>query len=343
MNTLAYKKIIKKILGITLVAALSISLASCGTASGSSDTGSENNTSNGGDKNTATELRVAYQPIVGFIPVFILRDEKLLENAFKEKGYDIEVTYTEFESGPPENEAFASGEEDVGVMGDVPALSGIAAGQNRTFIGVAYNGEGMHSILVKKGSDIKDASDLKGKKVGTVIGSSGHCMLSKALEDKGLSLSDVEIVNLSPGEMESSLENGNIDAVSVWEPTPSKLIYDGVGELLEDGTGIYAYNSPILVNDDYLEQNPEILKIFLEQYKVAADELLSDTDKYVSEYADSFGLSEEVLKEAVSKANFPIDLSDTTADELQGTADFLKDNELISGEIKASDHVKKID
>ena len=63
----------------------------------------------------------------------------------------------------------------------------------------------------------------------------------------------------------------------------------------------------------------------------------------MSEYADSFGLSEEVLKEAVSKANFPIDLSDTTADELQGTADFLKDNELISGEIKASDHVEKID
>lgn len=338
--------VIRKALGIALSAALVLPLTACGASSTSSNSTDTSNAAGSFDtaesndaKNIATTLNVAYQPIVGFIPVFILKDEQLLENAFKEKGYDVKITYTEFESGPPENEAFASGQEDVGVMGDVPALSGIAAGQKRSLIGIAYNGEGMHSLLVKKGSDITDVSELKGKKVGTVIGSSGHCFLNNILKKNGLSLSDVEVVNVSPGEMEGSLENGNLDAVAVWEPTPSKIVYDGVGTVLADGNGVYAYSSPILVNDDYLAQNPEIVKIFLEQYKVAAEELQNDTDKYVSKYADTFGLSEDVLKTALSKAGFPIDISYDNADPLQGTADFLKDNDLVTNAITAKDYI----
>lgn len=347
MNTRRLKNTaLNKILGITLSIALILPLSACGQSSTSSNSSDTTNAAGGTEtaessegKNTATELHVAYQPIVGFIPVFILKDEQLLENAFKEKGYDVKITYTEFESGPPENEAFASGQEDVGVMGDVPALSGIAAGQKRSLIGLAYDGESMHSILVKKDSDIKEVSDLKGKKVGTVIGSSGHCALNNILKASGLSLSDVEIVNISPGEMEGSLENGNLDAVSVWEPTPSKIVYDNVGEVLADGTGVYAYSSPIIVNTDYLNQNPEIIKIFLEQYKIAAEELQNDTDKYVSQYADSFGLSEDVLKTAISKAGFPIDISYDNADQLQGTADFLIDNELVTNKINVKDYI----
>lgn len=338
--------VIRKALGVALSVALVLPLTACGassTSSNSTDTsnsaGSSETAESSDGKNTATELHVAYQPIVGNIPLFILKDENLIESALKDKGYDVKVTYTEFESGPPENEAFASQNVDLGNMGDVPALSGIAAGQKRSLIGISYNGEQIHSVLVKTDSDISTVSDLKGKKIGVVIGSSAQCFLSGLLNKNGLSLSDVETVNISPGEQEAALSNGEVDAVAVWEPIPSRIVSDGVGKVLADGTGVYESDAPIIINDDYLDANPEIVKIFIDVYKEAVQKLQDDKETYIAKYADTLGLSKDVLTTALSKASFPIDISDENISEIQKTADFLKENDLITTELNVKDYI----
>lgn len=350
MNTRRIKnQFFNKFIGIALSAALILPLSACGASSTTSNSSDTNNAAGSTDavetsegKNTATELHIAYQPIVGNIPLFILRDENLIEDALKDKGYDVKVTYTEFESGPPENEAFASGNVDVGNMGDVPALSGIAAGQNRSLIGISYNGEEIHSVLIKNDSDISSVEDLKGKKIGVVIGSSAQCFLSGLLNKNGLSLADVEIINISPGEQEAALSNGEVEAVAVWEPTPSRIVADGVGKVLADGTGIYESDAPIIINNDYLDENPDIIKIFIDEYKAAVQKLSDDKEGYISKYADTLGLSEDVLSTALSKAYFPIDISDENISEIQKTADFLKENDLITTELTVKDYIREI-
>lgn len=88
---------------------------------------------------TGTHLNIAIQPVPGYVPLYVLRDKGWLTDALKEDAVDI--NFTEFESGPPENKSFAAGQQDIGVMGNVPSISGIAAGQNRSIIGISYNGE----------------------------------------------------------------------------------------------------------------------------------------------------------------------------------------------------------
>ena len=110
---------------------------------------------------------------------------------------------TEYESGPPENEAFAARLVDIGVMGNVPALSGIASGQKRKIVGIAYNGEATEAIIVPKDSEIKNVSDLKGKKIGLVVGSIAQNLVSEVFNSNGLKFSDVEFVNLSAGEQQN--------------------------------------------------------------------------------------------------------------------------------------------
>lgn len=328
------KKLVVAALGIT--ASIGV-LTSCGNAD-SANTGSSG--ADGDSKNQTDHLNIATQPAPGYLPLTILEDKGWLEEALKEAGYDgVTVTFTEFESGPPENESFAAGQQDVGVMGNVPSISGVAAGQDRTFIGISTNGEKTQAVLVPADSDIKSAADLKGKKVGLVVGSISQNLLDTLLKQEGLSINDVELVNLATAEQSEALATGQIDAVTTWQPTISQLQNDGIAEVLADGTGVFLGENTIFSSDSYLEENPEIVKIFLQQYARAAQELTDNLDQYAEEYADKYGIDQNLLKQALVDADFPIALTDADIEDLQGTADFLYDSGIVSTQVTVSEHV----
>ncbi|MCM1217017.1 MAG: aliphatic sulfonate ABC transporter substrate-binding protein [Lachnospiraceae bacterium] len=319
----------KKFLNVVMCFALIFGLASCGT-NAKEETGS---------LNSVSHLNIAKQMVPGYIPLWIMQDKGWLEEALSEAGYDIQVTYTEFESGPPENEAFATGQQDIGVMGNVPAISGIAAGQKRDIIGIAYNGEKTIGILVQNNSDITAISELKGKKIGIVIGSIGQDYLNAMLEDAGITMNDVELINLGVSELETALATGQVDAVAIWNPTMLKICADGTGVLLADGTGVYAGENVIVANREYTTQNPDIVRIFMEQYQRAVDELKSNFEGYAEEYSDVTGLSKELLIQTWENSNFPVTLTAKDQGELEKTSQFLYDQNLIGTEVNIAEYL----
>lgn len=289
--------------------------------------------------NSTDHLNIAKQMVLGYIPLYIMEDKGWLEEALAEAGYDIKVTYTEFESGPPENEAFAAGRQDIGVMGNVPAISGIAAGQKRDIIGIAYNGEKTLGILVQNDSDITTVNELAGRKVGIVIGSIAQDYLNAMLEDAGISMEDVELVNLGVSELEAALLTGQVDAVAIWNPEKLKICADKAGILLVDGTGVYAGENVIVANKEYVSQNPEIVRIFMEQYQRGVEELKSNLDGYAEEYSVITGLPKELLIQTWEESNFPVILTSKDQTELEKTAEFLYEKELISTEVNIADYL----
>lgn len=286
-----------------------------------------------------TELNIAIQPVVGFLPLYVMKDTGSLEKALKDNHYDIKINYVEFESGPPENEAFASKQVDVGVMGNVPAISGIANGQERAIIGIAYNGEETEAVIVKNESDITAVEQLRGKKIGLVIGSIAQNYLSVLLENNGLNLSDVELINLSTGEQQQALQTGMVDAVATWEPTLSKLTANGDNRILADGTGIFLGENPIVARSEYVKANPEIVRIFLEEYTKAAQLIEDDIPGYASKYADKFLLDKEIVELALTHAKLQISITEEDIKDLQNTADFLYREKLITREVSIKDYV----
>ncbi len=312
----------KRALSTMLCVVLVFSTAACGSSKKTS-----------GELNSTDHLNIAKQLVLGYTPLYIMEEKGWLEEALSEAGYDIEVKYTEFESGPPENEAFAIGEQDLGVMGNVPAISGIAAGQKRDIIGIAYNGERTLGILVQNDTDITEVAGLKGKKIGLVIGSIAQDFLNAMLEDAGLTMSDVELINLGVSELEAALATGQVDAVAMWNPTMLKICADGAGILLADGTGVYAGENVIVANQEYTAQNPEIVRIFMEQYQRAVDELKSDFAGYAKEYSSVTGLPSELLIQTWESSNFPVSMTERDKSELEKTAKFLYEQGLINTEV----------
>lgn len=327
---------LKKAITSALVAVLAVaSLTGC--TAKNNNTGSGNNA----ELNTAKHLNIAYQPAPAYLPIQVANDNGWVTDALKEAGYsDIEVVFTEFESGPPENEAFASGLQDVGVMGNVPSILGKAAGQERTYIGISENGEKTEAVIVPADSDIKTVADLKGKKIGLVVGSICENLLYNLLATEGLTLEDVELVNLATSEQLAALSNGQVDAVATWQPTISKLTGDGENIILADGTGgVFLAENTVFGNTDYIKENPEIVKIFYQQYARAAYEVANNKEEYAEKYAEKYGLSSDLLYAALKDANFPIAITENDTADLQGTADFLYKTGKANTQVNVADYV----
>ena len=283
-------------------------------------------TESASDLNQTDHLNIALQPIPGYLPVTLLQDNGWVEEALADAGYDdVKVTYTEFESGPPENEAFAAGSQDVGVMGNVPTISGAAAGQSRYIIGVAYNGEKTEAVIVPNDSEISSVQDLKGKSIGLVVGSIAQDYLDRLLKKEGIASEEVTLVNLAVSEQLNALATGQVDAIATWQPTLAKAEAQQIGRILVDGTGVYKCENLISGNADYINDNPQIVQIFLQQYARAAAEVGKDISKYANAYAEKYGLEASIVEATLKDINYQVSISEDDVSDFQATADWLYD------------------
>ncbi|MBH0119355.1 NrtA/SsuA/CpmA family ABC transporter substrate-binding protein [Rhodococcus sp. CX] len=73
-------------------------------------------------------------------------------------------------------------------------------------------------VLVPQGSTIRSAADLKGRKVADHRGTTGTYSLVKYLETAGLTLDDIEYVNLTAADAEAAFAQGKVDAWITWQP-----------------------------------------------------------------------------------------------------------------------------
>lgn len=335
-----------RITAAALAGLMLMSLTGCGStvaSSADSSAGSSSGTAESADAsalNQTDHLNIAVQPIPGYLPLSLLEENGWVEEALKEAGYDnVEVTYTEFESGPPENESFASGAQDIGVMGNVPTISAAAAGQSRTILGVAYNGEKTEAILIPEDSEISSVSDLKGKKIGLVIGSIAQDFVERLLDQEGLTDADVELVNLASTEQQNALATGQVDAIAVWQPMIAQVEAAGSGKVLVDGSGIYKCENLISGNTDYINENPEIVQIFMEQYARAAAEVSKDTAGYSEKFAEKYNLDADIVNATISDMNFQVSITDEDIEDFQKTADWLYESGNVKKEVTAKDIV----
>ncbi len=316
-------------LGITL-------LSGCGSSSQNQASAANNSDNNG----SSSVVNIAIQPSAAFIPLYIARENGWIEEALKTQG--VEVNWNEFESGPPMNESLASGSSDIGVMGDVPTVSSIAAGQENEVIAMAADGAKSYAMLVSADSNISSVTDLKGKKVGTTVGSTGHNLIDKLLAKNNLDInSDVELVNIATGDAATVLSTGAVDAVAIWEPNVTRLVADGTAKIIGEGPdcGLLGVN-PILARAEYAQNHPEVIRVIIEQYArgvAALDNLDEDIKKKV---ADALSLDAELLDDVAAKYEYTVKISEADIENLQDTISFLVKIGNLEKEYEIKNYVK---
>jgi sulfonate transport system substrate-binding protein len=275
----------------------------------------------------AKEIRIATQPIPHYAPVFIAKKKGWLEAELKKAG--VTVKWTSFAAGPPMNEAFAAGEEDVGLLGDTPAIIARAAGQDIRIIGLASGGPKALAVVVRKNSNITAPKELKGKKVAAVKGSYGHHLLSLVLKNAGLTTDDIQFINLPLTDIGTALTTGDIDAGAVWEPLITQLEENDLIRVIADGTNIKKGIVVIIATHKFAAQNPQLVKTFLTVYKRGYDFIKANPTEAADLIAAEVKLTSKQLRKVLAKFNYDPAIGPDDIEELKKTEAFMRSAELI--------------
>ena len=322
----------KRILAMLLMAVMVV--AGCSP----SDPGQKKEAPKTDSKETKRVVRLAIQPSAAFVPLVIAREKGWIDEAMKE--IDVDVKWTDFESGPPMNESFAAGQQDIGVIGDVPSVAAVAAGQKNVFIATADGGPS-YAMLVTDDSGIKNVADLKGKKIGLTIGSTAQNLAGKLLAKAGLDIKkDVEIINISTGDAQTVLLNHNVDAVVIWEPNVSRLDATDKIHILTHGGDIgFPGVNVVFARQDFVKQNPDIVKVYLQQYWKASKAYEKNPKDYAELLSKYFKLDPGLVAKAASKYAYVLKFDKAEVDGLQDTVSFLIQTGSIKKEIQVKDYV----
>ncbi|HLQ97475.1 MAG TPA: aliphatic sulfonate ABC transporter substrate-binding protein [Candidatus Dormibacteraeota bacterium] len=278
-------------------------------------------------------VRIGYQKNG---PLVILKSLGSLEERLKEVGYEVE--WKEFQEGPALVEALNAGSIDVGRTGNTPVI--FAQASDAPFVILAagkskFYGSG---ILVPEDSDIKDIKDLKGKEIGFAKGSSSHFLLVKALEEAGLEYEDISPAFLSPGDNRVAFEQGNVDAMVVWDPYTASTEINSNGKLLTDGEGLTTDRDFFMATESFINANEEITDIIIEEVKKSSDWANNNHEELIAILEPILKLDEESIRMAVERRVYGVDeITSEIIEEQQEIADTFFELNIIPKEIDVKD------
>nr|WP_306268166.1 ABC transporter substrate-binding protein [Pararhizobium sp. IMCC3301] len=128
---------------------------------------------------------------------------------FAREGLDVTLVAPADPSAPPR--LVAAGQGDIAISYQPSLHLQIKEGLPVAWIGTLVETP-LNALVVLADGPIQSLSDLKGKKVGFSVGGFEDALLGAMLQGVGLSLDDVELVNVN-FSLSPSLISGNVDAV----------------------------------------------------------------------------------------------------------------------------------
>ncbi|MFM6208496.1 MAG: ABC transporter substrate-binding protein [Planktothrix sp.] len=121
--------------------------------------------------------------------------------------------------------------------------------------------------------ELKTLSDIKGKKVGVENTALGGYILSRALDQVGLSVEDITVVSLGYSEHEAAFKQGEIDAIVTFEPVRSKLMATGAKVLFDSRKIPGEVVDVLVVRQEIIETQPKDLEQLIRGWFMALDYL----------------------------------------------------------------------
>lgn len=160
---------------------------------------------------------------------------------------------------------------------------------------VAVYDDGGYSYIVGM-PEIQVPSDLRGKRIGVNLGSVGELTVMELLEQGGLTLRDVTLIDMGVEAVPANLGT-SIDAGYVWDPYASDLLADGSSLLFKSGGTQSITPDLIVFRASVVEERPDDIRAFLKAWFEAAEFRRSNPKEANEMIAGVLGVSVEELSE----------------------------------------------
>jgi NitT/TauT family transport system substrate-binding protein len=183
---------------------------------------------------------------------------------FAKYGVEVEpVYYATYSKAIPD---LASSYLDAGLFSIQDMLAANSVTKVKTV--AVYDSGGTVAVVAR--SEIASVADLKGKKVAAVLGSYGDMFIREMLSSAGMTLNDIELVNLDPSQVPAALTNESISAGYVWAPLDQQALKEG-HKILYTQTAALLSPDVIVFHADVVEQRPDDVRAFITAWFEAAE------------------------------------------------------------------------
>ncbi|HJD17063.1 MAG TPA: ABC transporter substrate-binding protein [Candidatus Fournierella excrementavium] len=299
----------KKLLSLALAGVMALSLAACGStpsstpastpASGS--TSASTPASEPAEEFETVDLRVAYMPNMG--------SNSLLATAlnmgyFEQMG--LNVTLTEFQGGPQEIAAMASGDIDISQIGH-GAHALCIEGQAKIFhLDCTSLAD---AVVANTDKGISSIADLKGKTIAVSSGTSAEIILNLALASAGLTQDDVTLVEMDANGMVSAMVSGGVDACATWSPS-TMTIANALGDKAltlatnNDYVDQVTFPSSFITTEKFANENHDVLVRFSRALLMAQDYRADNIEEVAKWVAKQCKADEQTMLDCVGEGNW---------------------------------------
>lgn len=296
--------------------------AGCGSSAGSGEAAPAASTETAAP---AEEITIAYQSSVGYAPLLVMMDQKLIEANYDG---DLTVNWTMMSNGSEINEGLTAGSLDVGSMGVPVAVTGVMAGSPYRICSALSCQP--YSILTSQ-PDINSLADITAEDqiAITNINSQPHILLAMAAkaelgDARALDANLTKLGNadgytaiisgavtchmvISPYNfMELTSEDADIHEIEIgsdiWPADNTALVVVASQKLHDTKPEVYAALTKALGQAmDYIKANPEeTAALVAEGYDASAEEILT----WISDERSSYSPE---LKGIMNMCNFMVE------------------------------------
>jgi NitT/TauT family transport system substrate-binding protein len=266
------------------------------------------------------------------------------QHYFAENGIDF--TLNTYGTGPSAIADLENDKIDVACTSEYQMVAGALANENIsivTNISTSY----VTDLVALTDKGITNVADLKGKNIGVLFGSISQFYLGQFLELNGINIGNVNQVNISAAQDMAALANGSVDAVVTQDPYESQI-----DQQYPNGTISWsvqsgqAVNNVLICRNDWIQQNPALLKRFLEALNQSENYIIShpteaktilqqnytSSNEYVNsewpDYQFSLSLDESLIAAMEDEARWTISNNLTTATQVPNFLNYIYTNGL---------------
>ena len=206
-------------------------------------------------KTPTPPLRLGFTQRWGDYTLVAAQKQKL----FEKYGVKVELIYYETLSSIYPD--LASGQIDGAIMaiGDI-----INVNRNAEMKAVAVSDNGGNAAIVAR-ANINTVEDLKGEKIGVLIGSQFDLMVTDMLRSAAISSNDVSLITVNPEDAVSVLKNNQVQAVFTYEPFLSDAIADG-NKILYPDEPKNLFPNMIVFRKSITDKRPNDIRAFLQAW-----------------------------------------------------------------------------
>ena len=198
-------------------------------------------------------IKIAINPWPGYEFLFLAQTQGF----FEEVG--LNLTLVPFGTLSDAQRAYVSGRANGLASTMIEAVQSQVLGENPLKIVLIPDYSNGGDVVIGM-SPLNSVQDLKGKRVGAEVSSLGIYMLHRTLASVGLTLGDVELINIEQSAADQAFEEDRIDAYVTYPPYSLEMLKrEGMRTLFTSASIPFDIVDTIAISRETLAKNPDLV------------------------------------------------------------------------------------